>query len=406
VVARLLLLLPMAASAAWMPIGPYGGNIQTVGMDPHDPDRLYAVTYRYPAEPLLFRSTDAGTSWIAAGKFTYPDVSGLTVDPHQRTTLLACSRGSVLWRSTDAGQTWETVSLPGHAGELEPDPFTNGRIFAAGYVEAAHPQPAFLATTDHGRTWSALVLDTCAGNGLTCCVDPGTPGTLYVGCDSGRLYRSTDSGLTWAACDSGLPAGEPVMSVAVCPASRAVLVCGTTGAVCRSSDAGASWRVVSSVQKVADVTFSSDDPAIVWALCRDSVERVVVSTDTGLTWQGPPSDSVFYRAARLSLDPRDARVAIVNSWRGVLRTTDLGASWRYVNHGLDFSDVYTVGVNPANGREFYVSAHDTRLFRTTDCGDSWTQTRGFWCMQNGMCCALAVAPEPTGALVYGFEGGG
>jgi hypothetical protein len=400
---RLLALMLAASPAAWLPAGPYGGHIQTIAFDPHGPDLLYAATYRYPAEPLLFRSSDAGANWSLAGKFSYADVSCLTVDPFQRRTLLACSRGNVLWRSSDAGESWSSLTLPGHAASLAPDPQVNGRIYAAGYVEAAHPQPALLISADHGLTWSATVLDT-ADRGFQACRFGS--GLLLAGGDDGLLLRSTDRGQSWEHIDSGLPASEPVLSLAICPADPAVLLCGTSGSLFRSGDSGRTWQAIPDLQKLWDIGFATDSPQVVYALCRDSVERVVVSSDTGRTWSGPASDSIFYRATDLLVDPRDCNTAWVNAYRGVLVTTDRGATWRYRNHGLDFADVYTIAVHPVNQSEYYVSAHDTRLFRTTDCGDSWTQTRGFWCMYNGMCCALAVAPEPGGDVVYGFEGSG
>ncbi|MBM3314588.1 hypothetical protein FJY71_01920 [candidate division WOR-3 bacterium] len=395
-----------AAPAGWLSIGPYGGHIQTVAIDPHDPDLLYVVTYRYPAEPLLFRSTDAGAGWQVAGKFTYPDVSCLTVDPFRRTTLLACSRGDVLWRSTDAGETWQTVALPGHANDLCADPFTNGRIYAGGSVQGAHPMPAFLSSTDHGLSWTASALDSGAGDCRASRADPNVPGTLYAAGDSGRLLRSTDYGATWGTRNQGLPDAEPALSLAVCPADPGILLCGMVSAMFRSADTGRTWLPVSGPQKVLEIRFAVDNPAVAWALCRDSVERVLVSTDTGRTWSGPASDSILYRATDLLVDPRDGSTAWVNAYRGVLRTGDRAQSWAYRNRGLNFADIYTIAVHPVNQHELYVSAHDTRIFRTTDAGDSWTQTRGFWCMYNGMCCAIAVAPEPGADVVYGFEGSG
>jgi photosystem II stability/assembly factor-like uncharacterized protein len=174
----------------------------------------------------------------------------------------------------------------------------------------------------------------------------------------------------------------------------------------RSTDAGASWSAVSGPERVIEVEFGTADPGVAYALGRDSCELVYVSGDTGSSWAVAGPDTAIWKSQDLSVDPRNSDVAWVNSYRGVVRTTDRGATWRFANRGIRFSHCYTIGVNPSDGRNLFVGANECRVFSTADRGNTWSLCTGFWCIENGMCSDIEVAPEPAGPILYAFEGYG
>lgn len=400
------LLVASLAPAEWLPIGPYGGIVQTIALDPSSPDRLYAAEQRYPAYPSCFTSTDAGRSWHPAGTFPVWDVWGMLVDPHDGSRVYARSRGDEFVRSTDAGASWHLLLLSGTPRSLTIDPAIPGRIYAAGKVEVDRREPAVFISTDFGGSWTETRLDSAAGEAWSVACDPLHPGVVYVGGDSGRLYRSADSGRTWLPRNDGLPPGQSVWCLAICPADPAVILAGTDDGVFRTLDAGLSWDPSPGPWRVADLAFGSAEPEVVYARARDSVERVFVSIDTGATWNTCPVDTTWAATSRLLVDPRASAVAYLNTRAGVLKTTDRGRSWDPANHGLRTADVYTIGTNPRDPDNFYVAANNCRVFRTDDGGRSWVRTAGFWCIENGMCCGIVVAPLANGDRVYALEGSG
>lgn len=384
-----------------MPVGPDGGLIQALALDPGQPAVMYCASYTYPRNPLSFRSTDAGGSWQAGGSFELPDVSGMVVDPHRAGNVYACGRGSRLWRSTDVGLRWSGIDLPGQASELAADPFAAGRLYASGSVEADLKQPAVFVSTDYGSSWTPTVLDTVEGHAASFQADRDIPGLLFAGCDRGRLFRSTDGGATWHTRNAGLPGEEVVLSLALGPA---VGLAGTNAGVFRTTDLGGLWQPVSGPQRVSDLEFGA--AGVAYARGRDSAERVFVSTDYGASWAPTALDSAMVASSRLVLHLRQSDTVFLNVAGGVLKTTDRGASWRFANRGLRFATVYTVGVDPRDDRSVYVAAHDCRVFRTTDLGETWSRCSGFWCIENGMCCGFGFAAADTVELVYAFEGSG
>ncbi|MBN2536913.1 hypothetical protein JXB37_01405 [candidate division WOR-3 bacterium] len=399
----LSLLLVAALPASWLPIGPDGGHVQALGRSDADPDRLWAVSYNYPSPPVCFRSTDRGESWSPAGEFELPDVAGLRVDPHQAGLLYACSRGVELWRSTDAGETWNIVITPGRVRALAPDPFTPGRVYGAGFTAQGAVWPQAFVSTDFGLTWSATALDTSYGIMLCCEADPSVPGVAWCGGDSGRVFRTTDGGASWCPRSAGV-ARVPVLSVAVCPGDPDIVLCGTALELYRTTDGGAGWRAGAGPEEAFGLGFLPGEPRMALAAARDPEPRAWLSSDYGANWSAQTPDTCLFRARVLVVDT--AGVAFVDGLAGVARTTDYGATWRYSNRGIRFAHAYTITVNPRDGDEMFTGVHGCRVFRTTDAGASWNRCNGFWCIENGMCCALAVAPGPDSTLLYAFEGYG
>lgn len=60
---------------------------------------------------------------------------------------------------------------------------------------------------------------------------------------------------------------------------------------------------------------------------------------------------------------------------GMWRSEDGGRTWREINHGLLFKEVFSVAQNDATG-ELYTGTEPAAIFRSTNGGDSWSELRG------------------------------
>lgn len=90
-----------ARTGAWTSIGPQGGDIQAISMDPHNPGTLYAATDIAP-----FQSSDAGGSWV---KSNVPNQS-LVFDPQDANTIYTFSQAAEVSKSTDGGKSWNAAN--------------------------------------------------------------------------------------------------------------------------------------------------------------------------------------------------------------------------------------------------------------------------------------------------------
>src|SRR5262245_8413942 len=93
------LLLPVGPAIAG--IGPYGGAIYSIAVDPKHPSTLYA------AGGSLFKSTDGGQNWaVCRHGLERQVVNMVIVDPSDPAVLFAGTSTRGLYRSTDRGEQW------------------------------------------------------------------------------------------------------------------------------------------------------------------------------------------------------------------------------------------------------------------------------------------------------------
>jgi photosystem II stability/assembly factor-like uncharacterized protein len=118
-----------------------------------DSNRVYAIVEKPDDECGVFRSDDAGASWVqtdteerVCGRTE--DFAGITADPKDRDTVY--SANTTTYRSTDAGTTW--VGIKGAPG---------GDDYHTVWIDPTNPDTILLGvdqgatlSTDHGKTWS------------------------------------------------------------------------------------------------------------------------------------------------------------------------------------------------------------------------------------------------------------
>jgi photosystem II stability/assembly factor-like uncharacterized protein len=181
---------------------------------------------------VLKKSADGGASWEDVRPDGLPgiDVHGFAVDPGDDQVIYAAIAGEGLYRSDDGGASFEDVSKgvgPAVYGlAVTPD----GRVLAA-------EQRGVFASEDGGTTWQTLLEENVVG----LAVRPGDEQTiLAVG--SG-IFRTSDGGRTWRKVQEISEGGWPVAWAPSDP-ERAYVV-GFDRELYRSSDAGATWQIVS-----------------------------------------------------------------------------------------------------------------------------------------------------------------
>src|SRR5215468_3214473 len=102
------LLVLRRTDTGWQVERPLEGQpTQCVAADPLRPDRLYCGTFGQG----LWRSTDAGETWQPLGKsFRSSQVMALAVSPTERAeglgVVYAGTEATALYRSDDGGESW------------------------------------------------------------------------------------------------------------------------------------------------------------------------------------------------------------------------------------------------------------------------------------------------------------
>jgi photosystem II stability/assembly factor-like uncharacterized protein len=181
---------------------------------------------------VLARSTDGGQTWqdVRPSGLPHLDIHGFAVDPRDQRTLWAALAGKGLYRSNDAGRSFELVTDEVGGGVMALAVTRDGRILAGDM------QQGLFVSTDGGGTWK--VAPPAGLMGLA--VNP-KESQRIVATGPGILL-STDGGRSW---DDVLPLQQGAGPVAWAPSRpRVGYVVGFDRTLYKTEDGGATWRLV------------------------------------------------------------------------------------------------------------------------------------------------------------------
>jgi photosystem II stability/assembly factor-like uncharacterized protein len=403
VIALALLALASVSLADWVAIGPDGGNIMALALDPQQPATLYALPYEYPNGPRVFKTTTAGGTWSAVGLLPDYSVSMLLVDPHQSDYLYGMT-SNALWRTTDAGATWDSCAFASYPTSMATDPLVAGRILVSGYSYSTYSVPVIIVSTDYGRSWSERVLG--PETTYTYCVafDPVDTGRAYVGCSNGLVYRTDDGGAHWDSACGGLPATSYIQDIVVNPGDPHIVLAAAADGVYRSTDAGGTWSKADGITMSFDVALSPANPAFAYCLGYDTAPCLYVSNDSGATWALQPGNVQQSKGGSLIVDPSNGDVVYSPGARGVIKTTDRGQHWAVANTGIRIATISTICTSPWDLTTVYAECYENGVFRSGDHGTHWTRCEDF--LSCGAICGIGLTPGGGTDTVYALEGAG
>ncbi|HTQ79800.1 MAG TPA: hypothetical protein VMM92_07375 [Thermoanaerobaculia bacterium] len=361
-----LLLLSLSASlfaAGWQPVGPYGGTVGTLAVDPSRSTVLAGT-------PLagLFRSEDRGATWAPTFMAPQVQVGPIAFDRRHPGRFYAAVGATVLL-SSDYGRTWSTAGLETSGvavTALAVDPSGGSVVYASA--------DALFRSTDRGRSWQQIGAEVSAQRASAAlAVDPASSSLYSVAYDG--IYRSRDGGVTWRLL--GL-SGINLRLLALAPSNPAVLYTGGDNGLYRSTDGGAHWRLAAGLpsQSVTGITVHPSEPSHLYVALRayTTGEKggLFQSLDGGGHWSqlsnGLPAGDML----SVALDPvHPERIYVGRSQEGVYRSLDSGRHWSWANQGLRALVVAHVVPDPQRSSTVWAGPADFGLYQTTDTGHTW-----------------------------------
>ena len=245
---------------------------------------------------------------------------------------------------------------------------------------------------------------------------------LGVNPTSGRLFAALDQGVarntggTWTTSSSGLPA-KPVRSLAFDGNGNVYAGLGfhawmdgdLVGEIYKSIDGGATWQPASSGFNSSDVLSLAADKSGYLIAGAAGLWR---STDAGTTWKQVAASAVGASSVfAVAVNSKGHIFALSDNqpkylgYGGVFRSIDGGASWSQVLNGLqrhrgnflfaDSHDNLWVGMTTFGQAASNASNIDGALFKSTDEGDTWTQSQTILVPTTNF---TQMAESPTGKL--------
>ena len=333
-----------------------------------------------------------------------------------KVTLLIGSASGGVWKSEDGGTTFKPVfdKQPVKSiGAVALDP-TNKDVMWVGTGESWTRNSVSVGngvykSTDGGETWThmglpgteritRILVDPKDGNTVYVCA----PGPLWSDSADRGLYKTTDGGRNWSLVLKGANLSTGCSSVAMDPSNHQHLLAGTwdfrrtaydfrsgghgpdqpSGSrFAESRDGGRTWTYLEATNRSGlpkqpwgrlEIAYAPSNPKRVYAFIENVRPALFVSDDGGATWQERDrSQGMVWRPfyfARLVVDPKDPN-RVYKMGGSVIVSDDGGKSFSNAG-GSAHVDWHDMWINP-NNTKYMVGGNDGGLWYSDDGGTRW-----------------------------------
>ena len=348
----------------WRSIGPYrGGRTRSAAGVPSQPNVFYIGV----CNGGVWKSTDAGRTWqpifddqptgsIGAIAVAPSDPNIVYVGSGEGLQRPDLSTGDGIYKSTDAGKTWTHLGLRDgqQIPQIAVDPRNPSRLFVAvlGHPYGPNEERGIYRSTDGGQTFDKVLYKDENTGGSDVAIDPANPNTVYA-----ALWESRQGPWENAAWD------------------------GKNGGIFKSTDGGATWRQLTQGLgdgvTQANLAIAPSDPKRIYAsLASGRGTGIYRSDDAGESWTRITTDP--RPAARIgggdlpvpAVDPKNADIvysASVVTWKSI----DGGKTWTGIRGAPGGDDYQHIWINP-NHPEIMLIVSDQGAIVTVNGGQTWS----------------------------------
>ena len=426
-------------------------SLEYRSIGPHRGGRSAAVT-GVPGKPNLyyFGATGGGVWKTEDGGQTYENISDgyfggsigsvavSSSDPNviyvgggEVTLRGNVSSGYGLWKSVDAGKTWDFSGLPKsrHIPRIVIHPTNPDIVYAAvlGNIYKPTGERGVYKSTDGGKNWKKVLFSNADSGAVELVMDPTNPRVLYAstwrvnrtpyslnsGGEGSALWKSTDEGQNWEeiSLNEGFASGIlGIMGVTVSPINPqkvwAIVENNDEGGVYLSEDGGTTWKHINDSRALrqrawyySKIYADTQDEDIVYVM-NVSYHK---SKDGGKTFQSNNAPHGDHHD--LWIAPEDNQRMIIADDGGAQISFNGGETWStYYNQPT--AQFYRVTTDNSFPYRIYVAQQDNSTLRVRHrssgsgiSDEDWEPTAG------GESAHIAIDPL-NNEIVYGGSYGG
>ena len=362
--------------ATWTVLGPNGGDVRAIAIDPKDKDRVYISTL----DGQVYLSTNGGNSWNLLVNLNKPQLilDNLMVDLRDSKILYASGhRGMApggFFKSTDGGKNWkEAKELRGEALHAMTQSDKDPEVLLAG------ASTGVWMSKNSGDDWEKISSSTMPINVDSLAMDPRNTNTLFAG-TLWRAYKSTDSGKNWRLIRDGMIDDSDVFAMTVDPRNADHLIASACSGIYESFNSGEQWRKLNGIPGDSRRTYAIvQHPSIAGTIYAATNQGFWMSANGGKSWMLTTSRDLMVTSIAVSPEAPN-RVFIGTSLYGVMVSDDGGKNWRQTN--TNFTSRFTYSITPDSERSdrLYsitrnVGSGGGFFFFSDDRGQNWQQAK-------------------------------
>jgi photosystem II stability/assembly factor-like uncharacterized protein len=344
-------------------IGPFrGGRALTAAGIPGQPE-----TYYFGAVGGgVWKSTDAGMSWQPMfDSQPIASIGALAVAPSDPNVIYVGSGeadmredityGNGMYKSTDAGQTWAHIGLTDsqQIGKILVDPTDANVVYVAalGHAFGANAERGVFRSTDGGKTWSNVLHKDNDTGAIDMAFDPRDAKTIYA-----SLWQTR----------------RPPWNVY--PPSN-----GPGSGLYQSTDGGSTWKQLTNGLPTEGlgrigIAVARSEPNRVYAIVDAKDGGLYRSDDAGATWHRMDNERRIWGRGWyfgiVEVDPKNADVVYVSN-TSVYKSTDGGKSFTSFKGAPGGDDYHSIWIAPDDPLRMIVSS-DQGTVITFNGGKTWS----------------------------------
>lgn len=353
----------VAGGMRWRLVGPFrGGRTVTATGVPGQPNRFYFGS----VGGGVWRSDNAGRTWepifdaqpvasIGAIAVAPSDPNVIYVGSGEADMRSDISYGNGMYKSVDGGTSWTRIGLTDsrQIGRVLVDPHDANVVYVAalGHAYGPNKERGVFRSKDGGKSWTTVLFKNEDTGAIDLALDPANSKTILA-----ALWQTR----------------RPPWNVY--PPSN-----GPGSGLYRSEDGGDTWKQVTNglpSEKLGRIriAFAPSAPRRVYAIVDAKEGGLYVSEDRGLNWKRTSDDRRIWERGwyfgGVTVDPKDADTVYACN-TALYRSTNGGKTFLPFKGAPGGDDYHRLWVDPEDPRRMIV-ASDQGAVVTVDNGTTWS----------------------------------
>jgi photosystem II stability/assembly factor-like uncharacterized protein len=358
----------------WLHPSPQGESIQWIKM--WDDDNWYMGGDL----GKFMKTSDAGKTWSMTNMAgwanpSYPGTYANNITQaawfFDKNIGIAGGQGRGIVRTTNAGNTWDTIPILSGQGRIFAFHFVNNNL---GFL-VGNTNYRVMKTTDGGFTWAPTPSPLPASTGYS--IYASDENSILVFGALGTVYQTLDGGNSWNNISIGEVHGQSIQASSFVNANVGY-ICGTGGIFSYTTDGGYNWNT-SIISNNTFYAIKVINNTIYMAGYADTLYK---STNNGATWikscTSVPAQGQVYTASMNAIDKAGSTI-VTGGYYGIsMKSKDDGTSWELLNQLVSVASfVYGIYVENTKGK-IIAQGHGWgapgAIFYSTNGGQKWQQS--------------------------------